>query len=270
MWVSKSKELKVPTAERGKTPLEIAELPAPVAAARGEPGTFNFGRKPEIRPAPGAEQVMASAFNAKPAPGPDQLWWRCCVGRRAAGRRAWTVEDVLIAVGAAGAAGGGAAAAIWAAGLPLNPGELYADLSEWPLGVRTREVAAVVALLGAAVGALVGGAAGGLLGQRLPFLADAVRFSHCTDWDSFPVDAFDVGDLGPEGRRELLVEDAALDSWVAEQFERRVAWLERFARSRLHKLSSIFEFVRAMPVEVVDGLLGKKKGGKRRHNSSVD
>ena len=48
-----------------------------------------------------------------------------------------------------------------------------------------------------------------------------------------------------------------------------VAWLERFAESRLDlKLSSIFEFVRAMPQEVVDGVAGKQKGKKRTRNSS--
>ena len=46
-----------------------------------------------------------------------------------------------------------------------------------------------------------------------------------------------------------------------------VAWLDCFAESRLDlKLSSIFEFVRAMPMEVVDGAEGGKKGKKRRHN----
>ena len=48
-----------------------------------------------------------------------------------------------------------------------------------------------------------------------------------------------------------------------------VAWLERFAESRLDlKLSSIFEFARAMPMEVVDGVAGKKKGKKRRRNNA--
>ena len=48
-----------------------------------------------------------------------------------------------------------------------------------------------------------------------------------------------------------------------------VAWLDRFAESRLDlKLSSIHEFVRAMPMEVVDGVTGKKKGKKRRRNRS--
>ena len=47
-----------------------------------------------------------------------------------------------------------------------------------------------------------------------------------------------------------------------------VAWLERFAESRLDlKMSSIFEFVRAMPMNVVDGVAGEKKGKKRMHNS---
>jgi len=47
-----------------------------------------------------------------------------------------------------------------------------------------------------------------------------------------------------------------------------VAWLERFAESRLdHKLSTIYEFARAMPMDVVNGLVGKKDGKKRRRNS---
>ncbi|EJK67454.1 hypothetical protein THAOC_11507, partial [Thalassiosira oceanica] len=47
-----------------------------------------------------------------------------------------------------------------------------------------------------------------------------------------------------------------------------VAWLERFADSRpVLKLSSIFDFVRAMPMVVVDGIAGEKKGkGLRRNN----
>ena len=48
-----------------------------------------------------------------------------------------------------------------------------------------------------------------------------------------------------------------------------VAWLERFAGSRLdHKLSSIYEFVRAMPQEAVDGVAGKKKGKKRGRDNA--
>ncbi|EJK65652.1 hypothetical protein THAOC_13466 [Thalassiosira oceanica] len=47
-----------------------------------------------------------------------------------------------------------------------------------------------------------------------------------------------------------------------------VAWLEHFAKSRPDlKLSSIFEFVRAMPMKVTDGVVGKAKGGKRKLNS---
>ncbi|EJK47152.1 hypothetical protein THAOC_34152 [Thalassiosira oceanica] len=47
-----------------------------------------------------------------------------------------------------------------------------------------------------------------------------------------------------------------------------VAWLEHFAKSRLHlKLSSIFEFVRAMPMRVTDGMVRKAKGEKRKLNS---
>ena len=50
---------------------------------------------------------------------------------------------------------------------------------------------------------------------------------------------------------------------------RVVTWLDRFAVSRLNlKLSSIHEFVRAMPMEVVEGMLGKNKGKKRRRSSS--
>jgi len=48
-----------------------------------------------------------------------------------------------------------------------------------------------------------------------------------------------------------------------------VAWLDRFAESRLDlKLSSIFEFARAMPMDVVDGVAGKKKRKKRRRGSA--
>ncbi|EJK66341.1 hypothetical protein THAOC_12749 [Thalassiosira oceanica] len=47
-----------------------------------------------------------------------------------------------------------------------------------------------------------------------------------------------------------------------------VAWLEHFAKSRPDlKLSSIFEFVRAMPMKVTDGVVGKAKGEKRKLNS---
>ncbi|EJK52647.1 hypothetical protein THAOC_28058, partial [Thalassiosira oceanica] len=47
-----------------------------------------------------------------------------------------------------------------------------------------------------------------------------------------------------------------------------VAWLEHFAKSRPDlKLSSIFEFVRAMPMKVTDGVVGKAKGVKRKLNS---
>ena len=43
-----------------------------------------------------------------------------------------------------------------------------------------------------------------------------------------------------------------------------VAWIDRFAHFRPNlKLSSIFEFVRAMPMNVVDGIAGEKKGKKR-------
>ena len=48
-----------------------------------------------------------------------------------------------------------------------------------------------------------------------------------------------------------------------------VAWIERFAESRLDlKLSSIFEFVRAMPLDIVGGVSGKKKGKKRRRDNA--
>ncbi|EJK64254.1 hypothetical protein THAOC_15029, partial [Thalassiosira oceanica] len=47
-----------------------------------------------------------------------------------------------------------------------------------------------------------------------------------------------------------------------------VAWLEHFAKSRPDlKLSSIFEFVRAMPMKVTDGVVGKAKGVKHKLNS---
>ena len=47
-----------------------------------------------------------------------------------------------------------------------------------------------------------------------------------------------------------------------------IAWLEFFADSRLDlKVSSIFEFVRAMPMKVTDRLGGKTKGKKRKLNS---
>ncbi|EJK47024.1 hypothetical protein THAOC_34284 [Thalassiosira oceanica] len=47
-----------------------------------------------------------------------------------------------------------------------------------------------------------------------------------------------------------------------------VAWLEHFAKSRPGlKLSLIFEFVRAMPMKVTDGVVGKAKGEKRNLNS---
>ncbi|EJK48738.1 hypothetical protein THAOC_32437, partial [Thalassiosira oceanica] len=47
-----------------------------------------------------------------------------------------------------------------------------------------------------------------------------------------------------------------------------VAWLEHFAKSRPDlMLSSIFEFVRAMPMKVADGVVGKAKGEKRKLNS---
>ncbi|EJK69901.1 hypothetical protein THAOC_08801 [Thalassiosira oceanica] len=47
-----------------------------------------------------------------------------------------------------------------------------------------------------------------------------------------------------------------------------VAWLEHFAKSRLDlKLSSIFEFVRAMPMKVADGVVGMTEGEKRKLNN---
>ena len=50
---------------------------------------------------------------------------------------------------------------------------------------------------------------------------------------------------------------------------RVVAWPDCFAMSRLDlKLSSIFEFFRAMPMEVVDGVMSEKKGEKRRRSSA--
>ncbi|EJK78112.1 hypothetical protein THAOC_00004 [Thalassiosira oceanica] len=47
-----------------------------------------------------------------------------------------------------------------------------------------------------------------------------------------------------------------------------VAWLDHFAESRPSlKLSSIFEFVRAMPMKVTDGVVGNTKGEKRKLSS---
>jgi len=47
-----------------------------------------------------------------------------------------------------------------------------------------------------------------------------------------------------------------------------IAWLERFAESRLDlKLSSVYEFVRAMPMKVTDRVVDKTKGKKRKLNS---
>ena len=44
-----------------------------------------------------------------------------------------------------------------------------------------------------------------------------------------------------------------------------VAWLERFAELRLDlKLSSIFEFVREMPMKVTNRVVGKTKSEKRK------
>ena len=42
-----------------------------------------------------------------------------------------------------------------------------------------------------------------------------------------------------------------------------VAWLERFAESRIDlKLQSIYQFMRAMPMKVVDGVMSETKGAK--------
>ena len=58
--------------------------------------------------------------------------------------------------------------------------------------------------------------------------------------------------------RPLLSRDLDLLPYV-------VAWLERFAESRLDlKLSSFYEFVRAIPLKVIDRLVGKTKGKKRK------
>ena len=47
-----------------------------------------------------------------------------------------------------------------------------------------------------------------------------------------------------------------------------IAWLERFAESRLDlKLSVLYEFVREMPMKVTAKVVGKKKGTKRKLNS---
>ncbi|EJK54167.1 hypothetical protein THAOC_26266 [Thalassiosira oceanica] len=46
-----------------------------------------------------------------------------------------------------------------------------------------------------------------------------------------------------------------------------VAWLDRFGECRLDlKLSSLYEFARAMPMVVVEGFSGMKKGKKRRRS----
>ncbi|EJK48831.1 hypothetical protein THAOC_32345 [Thalassiosira oceanica] len=46
-------------------------------------------------------------------------------------------------------------------------------------------------------------------------------------------------------------------------------WLERFAEYQLDlKLTLIFDFVRAMPMDVVHGVVGKKKGKKRYRNGT--
>ena len=48
-----------------------------------------------------------------------------------------------------------------------------------------------------------------------------------------------------------------------------IAWLERFAKSRIKlKLSALYEFVRAMPMKVTNRVAGKTKGEKRKLNSS--
>ena len=47
-----------------------------------------------------------------------------------------------------------------------------------------------------------------------------------------------------------------------------VAWLERFAESRPDlKLSSIFDFLRAMPMKVTDRMVDRTNGKKRKHNN---
>jgi len=51
-----------------------------------------------------------------------------------------------------------------------------------------------------------------------------------------------------------------------------VAWLERFAESRLDlKLTALYDFVRAMPLKVVNRVVDQTKGKKRKlNNSEVD
>ena len=59
-----------------------------------------------------------------------------------------------------------------------------------------------------------------------------------------------------------------LFGWELDLLPYVVAWLERFAESRFDlKLSSTFEFVRAMPMKVVDGVAGKRKGKKPKLNN---
>ena len=59
-----------------------------------------------------------------------------------------------------------------------------------------------------------------------------------------------------------------LFDWRLALLPRVVAWLERFAESRLDlKLSSIFEFVRAMPMNVVDEMAGEKSWKRKRNGT---
>ena len=55
-----------------------------------------------------------------------------------------------------------------------------------------------------------------------------------------------------------------LFSWRLDLLPHVVVWLERFAGSRRDlKLTSIFDFVRAMPMDVIEAVAGKKKGRER-------
>lgn len=61
-----------------------------------------------------------------------------------------------------------------------------------------------------------------------------------------------------------------LIDWELNLLPHVVSWLERFAESRLDlKLSSIFQFVLAMPMDIIDGVTSKKKKGKKRLSSSI-
>lgn len=80
-------------------------------------------------------------------------------------------------------------------------------------------------------------------------------------------------DKGRVAARKILLTHRHLDmkplvDWKLALLPHVVAWLERFAESRLDlKLSSICEFVRAMPMDAVVGEAAEEKGKKRRRSS---